>query len=322
MAISWRFSDWPLRAKLAALLVVASLSPLAIWAYVDLRQDQARLLDGVKSLLEARGDQIVRELDSFHHSYRRSADRLARFPDSAAYCTEAPEQPRKTVRVDGGHSRGRSLPATTGSAELLLIDAFRTSRDRVGVATRRGSDLSHRPNVQMALPRGNSVITDLFISSPASPDPCRRSATSHPCVRRPTRRVVCVAVPSGCASASLWRTVKASNGLAGAGSFAVLFDREGIRVGAHLQRRYRVPSGRPAGCCDDRQAGLRAPLRRRTRAFLEDVRPFPEQFERARAGLPDLSVFRRLRPGQPRPGTTASRAASRRCPGRCSTWCR
>ena len=75
MTISLRFADWPLRAKMAALLVAASLLPLAIWAYVDLRQDEARLLDGMKSLLEARGDQIVHELDSFHRGYQRAVER-------------------------------------------------------------------------------------------------------------------------------------------------------------------------------------------------------------------------------------------------------
>src|SRR5712671_7105628 len=92
MAASFRFADWPLRAKMAALLVAASLLPLSIWAYIDLRQDQARLLTGVKDILEARGDQIVHELDGFHRGHQRSADRIARFPDSAAYCAATPEQ--------------------------------------------------------------------------------------------------------------------------------------------------------------------------------------------------------------------------------------
>ena len=45
MTTSFRFADWPLRAKMAALLVATALLPLAIWTYIDLRQDQARLLE-------------------------------------------------------------------------------------------------------------------------------------------------------------------------------------------------------------------------------------------------------------------------------------
>ena len=45
MKFEFRFADWPLRAKMAALLVAVSLLPLAMWAYLDLQQDQARMLD-------------------------------------------------------------------------------------------------------------------------------------------------------------------------------------------------------------------------------------------------------------------------------------
>jgi len=57
------------------------LLPLAVAAYLDIRQTQEQLLDSAGDLLQARGDQIVRELDSFHLGYRRSAERLARFPE-------------------------------------------------------------------------------------------------------------------------------------------------------------------------------------------------------------------------------------------------
>ena len=76
---------------MAALLVAASLVPLTILAYVDLRQTEARLLDATKSLLAARGDQIAHELDNFHRGYRSSADRIATFPDSAAFCAASTE---------------------------------------------------------------------------------------------------------------------------------------------------------------------------------------------------------------------------------------
>src|SRR5688572_15230199 len=96
MMTSLRFADWPLRLKMAVLLVAASLLPLAIWAWIDLRQDKARLMAGVESLLQARGDQIVHELDGFHRGYQRAVDRMARYPDSTASCQQAP--PRDAAR--------------------------------------------------------------------------------------------------------------------------------------------------------------------------------------------------------------------------------
>ena len=56
---------------------------------------------------------------------------------------------------------------------------------------------------------------------------------------------------------------------------------------------------RPAGRLDAATVERLVAERRfgvRTRALLEDVRPFPEQFERARAATPDLSVFQGFAP--------------------------
>ena len=111
MSHSLRFADWTLRTKMAALLVAALLFPIAIWAYIDLCQDEARLLGSVQSLLEARGDQIVQELDGFHRGYLRSVEQLARIPESAAYCTDTPE--RRAAHRDGstGDRVGSRRPA-------------------------------------------------------------------------------------------------------------------------------------------------------------------------------------------------------------------
>ena len=230
MAISWRFIDWPLRAKMAALLVAASLLPLAIWAYIDLRQDQARLLEGMKNLLEARGDQIVRELDSFHRGYQRSADRIARLPDSAAYCA-GPAERRPALHAATLGMLSIYPASDAGIRGVGLIDGS----GRVVIATETplvGLDLSDRPAVRVAL-QGGTVITDPFVSSPQS-GAVPTIAYLTPLLG-PDRRVACVAA-IWVRAASLWRAVKTSNALAGPGSFAVLFDREGIRVGPHLQR--------------------------------------------------------------------------------------
>jgi len=109
MKFGFRFADWPLRAKMAALLVAVSLLPLAMWAYLDLQQDQARMLDATKSLLEARGDQIVHELDSFHRNYQRSVERIARFPETVAHCGEdiprGVRSSRRDARAEIPHAR-------------------------------------------------------------------------------------------------------------------------------------------------------------------------------------------------------------------------
>src|SRR5687768_14953562 len=87
MQFSWRFGDWPLRAKMAALLVAASLLPLCIATVIDVQRTRTSVLDSTESLLAAHGDRIVRELDALNRSHQRAVDRVARYPDVAAYCS-------------------------------------------------------------------------------------------------------------------------------------------------------------------------------------------------------------------------------------------
>lgn len=290
MRLSFRFTDWPLRAKLAALLAVASLLPLAVWAYLDLQQDKERLLDGTRRLLEARGDQIVHELDAFHRGYQRAIDRVARFPASVRFCASTPEQ--RTQQRDAMLGVLSAYPASDpGIRGIGLVDGH----GRIVVATEPalvGLDLSDRPVVRDSL-QGRPVISDPFVSSPGS-GAVPTIAYTAPALG-PDRQAMCVAV-LWVRAAALWKTVRASDALAGPGSFAVVYDREGIRI-AHTASDEAVFL--PAGPLDAATLERLVASNRfgpRTRALLEDVRAFPEQFARARAAAPDPGVFRGFGP--------------------------
>ena len=290
MTSLFRFADWPLRAKMSALLVVAALLPLGIWAYIDLRHDQERLVSGMKDLLQARGDQIARELDGFHRGYSRAVEQIVRFPDSAPYCKDSPAH--RAERHDALLGILSAYPASdAGIRGVALIDAS----GRIVIATEpglTGVDLADRPVVQAAM-QGRAIVSDPFVSSP------RTGSVPTVAYLAPLLaadgKVSCIAVLWLRASA-LWSAVKTSNALAGPGSFAVLFDREGIRI-AHTYSDDIVfhPGGPLEPATLDRLVAERR-FGTRTRALLEDVRPFPEQFERARAASPDFSVFRGFAP--------------------------
>ncbi|HYS14996.1 MAG TPA: PAS domain S-box protein [Burkholderiaceae bacterium] len=285
--MSLRFRDWPLRAKMAALLVAASLLPLAFQTYLDLRQTQARLLAGMKNLLEARGDQVVRELDAFHQGYQRSLDRLARFPATAAFCAATTEQARAAAQPDVFGTLAAYPVSDPGIRGAALLDAS----GRVAIATQpevMGLKLGDRPAVRNAL-QGRAVISDPYVS-PGATGAVPTIAYLTP-VFDADKHVVCVAA-LWLRAAALWDKVKTSNALAGPGSFAVLFDREGIRI-AHTYSDEMVfhPGGRLDPALVERLVAERR-FGDRTRALLEDVRDFPEQFERARAASPDAGVFR------------------------------
>jgi PAS domain S-box-containing protein len=286
----FRFRDWPLRAKLAALLVAASLLPLGIEAYLDLREAQAQRLASLQDLLKARGDQIVHELDGFHRSYRSSVDRIAIFEAVTNYCAAGGgAAPALAMQARGTLAAYPAADANIRGAALL------DRSGRVLLATEpalTGADLSYRSHVRAAL-GGARVISDIFFAGPqAGEEPSIAYLTP---VLGPDGQTACVAALWVRASA-LWRAVKASNALAGQGSFAVLFDQQGIRI-AHTYSDEIV--FHPGGPLDPTTIDALVAEQRfgpRTRALLEDVRAFPEQFDLARSAAPSEAVFRGLAP--------------------------
>jgi PAS domain-containing protein len=109
-------------------------------------------------------------------------------------------------------------------------------------------------------------------------------------MRGPDGQVACVAILLVRATA-IWERIRASHGIAGPGSYAALFDNQGVRI-AHSYSDESVfhPAGRlepPWSTRWWREQRFGA----RTRALLEDVRAFPEQFERARAEVLDREIF-------------------------------
>ena len=117
-----RLRDWPLRLKLAALLALASLIPLAVSATLDVRDARARSVAATTALLAARADELVGELDTFHRGYAQAATRLAKFPTVVDFCH----------RGDGGGS----LAATAQA----LLDVWPSSDANIrGVALRVAS---------------------------------------------------------------------------------------------------------------------------------------------------------------------------------------
>ena len=287
---SFRLPGWSLRARLATLLVLASLVPLVIGAYSDIRQTQTLLLDGMKQVLQARADELVRGVDSFHRAHQRSVDRLAHAPDTTAFCAgDAGQQTALRGAMSGLLATFPASDPAIGGAALL---------DRSGtvlIATNpaiTGADLTFRPHVRAAL-QGNAAISDIHLTlAQAGEQP---SITYLMPILGTDRQVACVALLLVRAKA-IWDIVKTSNGLAGPGSFAVLFDPLGIRI-AHTSSEDIVfhPGGALDAATTDRLVAEKR-FGTRTRALLDDVRSFPDQFDRSRAGSPDLSVFKGFAP--------------------------
>jgi signal transduction histidine kinase len=278
-----RFLDWPVRVKLAALLVVASVVPLAITSALDLRTARTRLRGNVADLLAARGEQLRGELDTFHRGYQLSAANLAHVPALIALGegTAAGELAVAPVRelIDR---------RVANDANLRSIAVL----DRTGIVVAStdlrmmGRPLGQRRFVRDAL-RGAPGISEVGVMDPDLDDtPVIAYVAPVPGTLGPVGLVVL-----WLRATALWQIARSANELAGPGSFAVVLDTYGIRI-AHTSSEDIVfhPAGALAPAVLDALTAERR-FGPGTRALLEDVRAFPAQFVRARAAAPDAGLF-------------------------------
>ncbi len=277
---------WSLRAKFAALLMVASVLPLGISAFIDIREMRRELVADAQALLAARADQVAHELDSLHLGYRRSAERVANLPAMHDYCSAPPNEraihAARLLRIFSTFNQ--SDPAIHG---VSMVDAT----GRVVVASDAlhvGRDLSSRATIQYAL-QGNPLITSVFLA-PRHGEMLPTVAYLAP-VRNAQGRTACVAI-IGVHAGAVWEVLESAHAQAGPNSFAELYDQWGVRIGLSMADHALL--FRPAGPLD------RADLDRQvadgrfgadTRRILEDVRAFPEHAARARAAWPDTGAF-------------------------------
>jgi PAS domain S-box-containing protein len=290
MSALFRPIDWPLRVKMAALLVIASLLPLGVATWIDIREARERLVVNTAELLAARGDHLADQIDAFHRVYQASVAKLARLPLILQFYRASPGEAERLKPALGGVFDAH-LGTDPNVRGVVILDLAGT----VKVATEEqliGQNLAHYSYVREAL-QGRTVISDIYVAeSPGADEPT--IAYLAP-VLGLDGNPVAVAVLWVRASA-LWAIMKQANELAGPGSFAVLFDRFGIRIG-HTYSAGIVfhPGGRLASATLDALVAERR-FGEKTRQLLEDVRAFPEPFARALATSPGREIFRGVAP--------------------------
>lgn len=286
MRLPLRFMNWPLRAKMVALLIVASLLPLGTATWIHIKHARADMLTSASALLGARGDQLVQQLDTFHSVYLRSCYRIAHLPDIISLCQAKPNQTegrREAIK--------RLLGVWTSSDSRLRGISILDASGTVLVSTEQplvGLNLAYRKYVKQAM-EGSQAISDIHLAEAEIGSVPTISYLSP--IRGPGGEVIGVSNVSVFASA-FWDLMKASNQLAGPGSYAVLYDSHGIRI-AHTYRDESV--FHPAGALDPNLVNEIVAENRfgsRTRALLEEPNLFPEQFERAQAASPSAELFR------------------------------
>ncbi|MEO8139603.1 MAG: PAS domain S-box protein [Gemmatimonadota bacterium] len=290
MRLVLRPSDWPVRVKMWALVIVVTLLPLAVATWIDIREARVRLVTNEGELLAARGDDVADKLDAFHRANQVSATTLTRLPLVLQYCRATPEE-RRRRRSGLGDVFDAHLGTNPNIRGVLLLDLA----GRVTVATEAGligTDLSRNRHVHDAL-QGRPVISDIhLVGSPSGEEPTISYLAP---VLGANGEPVAIAMLWVRASA-VWDIMRKANELAGPGSFAVLFDRWGIRIGhSYIDTLVFHPAGRLAAATLDPLVAEHR-FGADTRRLLEGVRPFPQQFDRALAMAPGREVFRGFAP--------------------------
>jgi C4-dicarboxylate-specific signal transduction histidine kinase/CheY-like chemotaxis protein len=260
---------WPLWTKVSALLLLASVLPLLLSSAHILREERAEARAANVALLEARVDEIGHTLEAMVRGYRDAAVRTARDPDVIAFCRGSVE------------ARARAIPALQERLDVFrgedsairglgLVDLNGT----VIAATEtqlRGANISYR-NYFRSARQGAEGISDVFVSLPLT-GRTPTVAVAVP-VRSRSGEVVGVSMLWLRAKA-LWDVMRAANGTGGRGSYFILFDRLGFRVGHSASEELLY---HPAAALTEQDARAVLADRRfqeRTAELVNTVVPYP-----------------------------------------------
>jgi len=211
-----------LSVKVAAILMVTSLVPIAVLAVLNIGQTRSRIFADETALLAARADQLAGELDHVNRAYQRESARLANVPEALALL--APDA-RATPGGVAPADLLERLRAYAGGDLPVRAVGFVDPSGRVRAATLPalvGVEEGNRPYVARGL--AGPAISNPYVSQLGAPT----IAYASP-VTGPGRAVLGLAVVWVDAEA-LRQVARRFNGLAGEGSFAVVLDHDGARI--------------------------------------------------------------------------------------------
>jgi PAS domain S-box-containing protein len=278
-----KFSSWPLRAKLAAFFLVVSLLPVTALVILEIHEVSGWIYTSETDLLAARAEQLAGEIDAFHVVYQHHAARLAATPN-VQELLHAPPSALPGL-ADALIARlGVHLAVDPAIRGIAVLDAG--ARAIASTEPQLASRTIERGFAREAL-SGRAVISDVFVEHELADAP----TIAYLAPVRDADRAVIGAVAFWIRADAMWELTRRITGLAGADSYAVVYDHDGVRI-AHSAQPELVfrPSGwLPPAVIERMVAEQRfGPT---TRALLGDVRSFAEAFARARAAALDPSVF-------------------------------
>lgn len=285
------FRDWQIRWKILALLIIASTLPLAIVALIELGNERTELIEGVTTLLSARGDQVAGELDAFNSDYLKSAGRISQLPDIIKFSESSSNEQlvMKQHVIDIMNVWQTSDSAFLGVVVIGSDGKILEAADKKLV----GKNLGLFDYVQESL-NGTRIISDLHFSiSEAGTIPIIAFASP---IKNYDDKVIGV-IALWVKASEMWKRLELWNEKAGEGSFSVLLDSYGIRIGHSYSKDIVFhPAEKLDRAVIENMIGWKR-FGEKTREYLESPRVFPEQFEMSRTlSPPGREVFRGYAP--------------------------
>ncbi|HEY0706164.1 MAG TPA: response regulator [Polyangia bacterium] len=267
-----RFADWSLSKKVLVLVTVAATLPLAVGVGLLAGEARGRVREGAGELLAARADQLTAQLDAFHRRYRGLARYLARVGAERLQNEGAPQAATASMAA-----MQSILQIGDGARAAILIDRnglVVESSDAVGLRT----NVAYRTYFQRAM-QGEVFVSDIFI--PPVGETAALIGYAAP-IHDKAANIIGVAALFIRAEA-FWDLVRANRGHAGAGSFALVYDRHGVRIAHGMREDFHF---RPASALPDAERDQMVREERfgaRTADLLGAVISTPEQFAIARS---------------------------------------
>ena len=270
MKTPWRaLRDWPLRRKAAVLFFVSAVLPSMLFAALLLQRERTTLRTAKLDLLQARVDEVGHTLEGMHRDYQGNAARAAHDREIIRFCTSTAaertqlklslQERLEVIRGDHPAVRGLGVIDRNGTVVSSTIPAL------------VGMNLAFRDYFQRAVV-GAEAVHDLYVSV---------SATGHiptipyaEPIRAASGEIVGVYVLWVNAHA-VWDAMRAANGMAGPGSFFVLFDRYGIRIGHSANDSLLFHPAAPIPPEAERAMLASKRFQERTADLLGSVAPFP-----------------------------------------------
>lgn len=134
LALARSYRDWPMQAKMIALLLATTLPAFLLFALLEVRASAVQILAEQVALLSARADQLANEIDTFQLDRRQLSAQLAAAAAAVGCCREpaagSQQQLQELVSGTAHAAAGLAAAVLLSSDGVVRVSSSKTARPR------------------------------------------------------------------------------------------------------------------------------------------------------------------------------------------------